>query len=121
MLLAGCSPKVVTKTVTEYKDRVEYRDRLQYDTVYEKEAERIYTLHDTVFVDRYKYIYKEHLQIDTTYVCKIDSIPYEVQVPVEVQRELNWMQKLFIRLGILMMIIIIGAAAYGFLKWKHIL
>ncbi len=121
MLLVGCSPKVVTNTEIEYRDRVEYRDRIKHDTIYEKEAEKIYTLHDTVFVDRYKYIYKEYTLIDTAYVCRVDSIPYEVKVPVEVERKLNWIQKLFIRLGVCMLFLIAAGIGYLILKWKKIL
>lgn len=54
------------------------------------------------------------VKVDT--VVKIDSIPYPVDRPVEVEKELSWWQELRLKLGNLMIILIGCAVVYAVIK-----
>ncbi len=61
---------------TEYK----YIDRIQHDSIYQKDSVMYYVKGDTVFVDKYKYLYKYLFINKVDSFVKVDSIqvPYPV-------------------------------------------
>lgn len=96
VMLSGCTTikevpveKVVTKT--------EYRDRLQYDSIYTRDSIYLQDKGDTIYLSKYKYIYRDKLVRDTAYVHRIDSI--QVPYKVEVEKKLNMWQKVKIDIG----------------------
>lgn len=94
LLLCGCnSTKVVTKT--EYRDKIEYRNIVQQDTTYVHDSVFVRAKNDTIYIDKFKYVYTEHIKIDTAYVCKTDSVSY----PVYVEKTLTKWQQLKMNIG----------------------
>ena len=80
-------PSVSTDSVFVYKH---IRDSIvQRDSVFVKEKG------DTIWVNRYRYIYKDKLIRDTMYIAQIDSI----RVPYPVERKLNKWQSMKLELG----------------------
>lgn len=55
-------------------------------------------------------------QMKADTIIQVDSIPYPVDRPVEVEKPLTWWQKLRLNLGNIMMAIIGIAAIYGAMK-----
>lgn len=102
--LAGCaSSKPViqpTEPVIEYRDRVEYCDRVDSvyvrDSVVIKEKAQGDTIYYTEIRYKDRYVYKE--RTDTLAVHDSIPVPYPVIQEV-VTNELNWWQRLFVRLG----------------------
>ena len=84
ILLSGCA---TTKYVEVPVDRVkiEYRDRVSVDTLYRSDSTIIREKGDTVFLEKYKYIYRVKELKDTVNVT--DTIT--VVKPVEVTKEVN--------------------------------
>lgn len=81
----------VEKIKTEYS----YIDRLQHDSIYLKDSVRYYTKGDTVFADKYFYLYKYLFINRIDSFIKVDSI----QVPYPVERELTQWQSIKMELG----------------------
>lgn len=80
-------PSVSTDSVFVYKH---IRDSIvQRDSVFVKEKG------DTIYVNKYKYIYKNKLIRDTMYIAQIDS----VRVPYPVERKLSKWQSMKLELG----------------------
>ena len=103
MSCAGNRPMVTHKVDSIYLSRYER------DTVYKLDSVRVYTLRDTVYHDRYKYVYRDRLMRDTIYHSECDTI---VNV-VEVERKLSAVEELQISIGrILMWITPIFIALY---------
>ena len=94
LLLAGCKqvqyvPVETTSRDTVYRDRVQRDSILRYDSVYIKEKG------DTVWMEKYRYLYRDRLVRDTLYIFRTDS----VQVPYPVERKLTPWQRFKVELG----------------------
>ncbi|MEG0890118.1 MAG: hypothetical protein RSH25_16785 [Bacteroides sp.] len=81
----------VEKIKTEYK----YVDRVQYDSIYNHDSTMIYRDGDTVFVNKYKYLYKY------LFINKVDSFVKtdSIQIPYPVERQLNRWESMKMELG----------------------
>lgn len=83
-LLASCKgPEVIYRT--QYKDRiVEHRDSIFIkEDSHTSERQRDDTIYITT--EKLRYIYKDRLRSDT--IVQTDSIPYKVEVPVNILTE----------------------------------
>ena len=81
----GC--KSVQPVIIE-KTKIEYRDRLRVDSIYNRDTVQIYGRNDTIFKDIIKW--RERFRLDTVSVVRIDSIPYPVEVILEVNKLTKW-------------------------------
>lgn len=82
-------PVETVKVDTTYINKLERDSIYLLDSVYIKEKE------DTVFIEKYKYLYRDKLVRDTMYISKVDSI----QVPYPVEKELTRWQQFRINFG----------------------
>ena len=97
LVSAVCLSSCRTQYVPTEKIKTEYRyiDRVQYDSIYLKDSVRYYTKGDTVFADKYRYIYKYLFLNRVDSFVKVDS----VQVPYPVERELTRWESMKMELG----------------------
>lgn len=110
-VLTGCSRKTVAPVVVPVHDTV-YQNTVQHDSIFTDRWHTHYeyikgdTLHliDTFYTDRWR---SKEVH-DTTYISNDVPVPYEVMV--EVEKKLNWWQKLTMWLG---SIAIVGGIAIG--------
>ena len=89
ILLSGCA---TTKYVEVPVDRVkiEYRDRVSIDTLYRNDSTIIREKGDTVFLEKYKYIYRVKELKDTVNVTDTITVVKPVEVTKEVNKLHNW-------------------------------
>lgn len=89
ILLSGCA---ATKYVEVPVDRVkiEYRDRVSVDTLYRNDSTIIREKGDTVFLEKYKYIYRVKELRDTVNVTDTITVVKPVEVTKEVNKLHNW-------------------------------
>ena len=89
ILLSGCT---ATKYVEVPVDRikVEYRDRVFVDTLYRNDSTIIREKGDTVFLEKYKYLYKIKELRDTVSVTDTITVVKTVEVTKEVNKLHNW-------------------------------
>lgn len=94
-LLSGCT---ATKYVGVPVDRVkvEYRDRVSVDTLYRNDSTIIREKGDTVFLEKYKYIYRVKELRDTVNVTDTITVVNTVEVTKEVNKLHNWQVGLMI-------------------------
>ena len=97
ILLSGCA---ATKYVEVPVDRVkiEYRDRVSIDTIYRNDSTIIREKGDTVFLEKYKYIYRVKELKDTINVTDTITVVKTVEVTKEVNKLHNW-QTILVILG----------------------
>lgn len=84
LLIVGCSPRIVEKTVTETK--VEYRDRVVHDTTtftVEKEVEKIVTRDTSSHLEN-RWAKSDASVSDGLLTHSLESKPQVVEVPYEV-------------------------------------
>ena len=89
ILLSGCA---TTKYVEVPVDRVkiEYRDRMSIDTLYRNDSTIIREKGDTVFLEKYKYIYRVKELKDTVNVTDTITVVKPIEVTKEVNKLHNW-------------------------------
>lgn len=66
-----------------------YVNKYQYDSIYKRDSIVVRDKGDTVFIEKYRYLYRDKLLRDTLYFSKTDSI----HVPYPVERELTVWQE----------------------------
>lgn len=69
--------------------KIEYKDRISIDTLYRNDSTIIKEKGDTIFLEKYKYLYRIKEVRDT--ICKTDTIVAIRQVPVT--KEINRLHK----------------------------
>lgn len=99
ILLSGCAS---TKYVEVPIDRVkiEYRDRVSIDTLYRNDSTIIREKGDTVFLEKYKYIYRVKELKDTVNVTDTITVVKTVEVTKEVNKLYNWQVGLMVLGGV---------------------
>lgn len=107
LLLSGCAS---TKYVEVPVDRVkiEYRDRTLIDTLIKNDSTIIRESGDTVFLEKYKYLYRIKEVKDTVNVTDTITVVQTIEVVKEVNRVHNWQIILMVLGGV--------AAAFGLYK-----
>lgn len=83
-LLVACKPqeRLVTQTVTEYKDRI----AATHDTTIIRDSVFMAIKGDTVYKEKYLTKYLTRYVHDTATVMRRDSIPYAVEIPAKLTK-----------------------------------
>ena len=92
-LFVNCAQRVVPAESVKV-DSV-YIARYERDTIYERDSVMIYAQSDTIYKDRYKYVYRDRLLRDTIYKSESDTVTNVV----EVERDLTGMEELKMNIG----------------------
>lgn len=131
--VTSCSPKIITHTETV----IEYRDRVVHDTTtfeIEKEVEKIVTKDTTSHLEN-KYAKSDAMVSGGLLHHSLESKPQIIEIPVEVhvtdtlwkeseviteikevEKELNWWQKMKQSTWSWMLLALVGALVYIFRK-----
>ena len=104
----------VPKVKTEYKDRVVEKK----DSIYIQDSTFVYVGGDTVYLYKYKNIYRDRVKTDTLYINRCDSIA----VPCPVEKKLTFWEENLIRFGKLFVVFFFLAVvvAIGYFIWHRI-
>lgn len=94
VLLTGCKsvkyvPVETVRFDTTYINKVQRDSVVRYDSVYVREKG------DTVWLEKFRYVYRDKWRTDTLYVNRTDS----VRVPYPVERELGRWERVKMELG----------------------
>lgn len=100
LLLCSCTTTKYVEVPVVHNDTV-WQNHTLHDSIYMHDSTYIYEKGDTFLLEKWhtKYVLKE--KHDTTYISKTDSVPtpYPVEVIKEVPAELNWWQRLKMKVG----------------------
>ena len=94
LLLTGCKtqqPQVIEKVVTN----TEYVDRIKYDSIYIDNYVYVDKGADTITITKTNIEYRYKTLVDSVEVLKVDSIPYEVEHIVEVNKMNNHQRTMY--------------------------
>lgn len=103
-----------TKYIEVPVDRVkiEYRNSMSVDTIYRNDSTIIREKGDTVFLEKYKYVYKVKELKDTVNITDTITVVNTVEVTKEVNKLYNW-QIVLMTLGAFAIVILL----YDIIKW----
>lgn len=110
-MLVSCRTEYIPVESVRY-DSI-YFAKLQKDSIYIQDSIYIKEKGDTVFVDKFKYIYKYVNLQDTCYIEKKDSI----LIPYPVERKLTWWERKTQNLGDWVAELIIIVILYRLVGW----
>lgn len=88
LFISCTSTKLVEVPVD--KVRIEYRDRLKIDTIIRQDSTIMKNKGDTVFLEKYKYIYKIKERRDTINLTDTITVVQKVEIKEEVNHLHNW-------------------------------
>ena len=88
-LFVSCTSTKLVEVPVD-KVRIEYRDRLKIDTIIRQDSTIIKDKGDTVFLEKYKYIYKIKERRDTINLTDTITVVQKVEIKEEVNHLHNW-------------------------------
>ena len=116
--LGSCSPKVITVPVEKVRIDTLKETKWQKDSVWLHDSVYVHAKGDTILIEKWHTRWADRLLIDTIYQHRVDSVPVPYPVEKEVPAELSWWQKLRMRMGEMMLILLIAALLYGVYRIK---
>jgi hypothetical protein len=110
LTLCGCKTRYVSVPVETVKTEKEYVDKWRLDSIYIRDSVMVQMAGDTVFIEKYKYLYRDRLLRDSVFI--VDSIRVQVPYPVEVVKEINRLHNWQI------ILMVLGGAALGYVGFR---
>lgn len=87
--LIGCTTTKYVEVPIE-KTKIEYKDRLSIDTIIQHDSTIITMLGDTVYLEKYKYIYKVKELRDTINITDTTTVTKPIEVVKEINKLYTW-------------------------------
>ena len=116
-LLVACKPqeRLVTQTVTEYKDRIV----ATHDTTIMRDSVFMAVKGDTIYKEKYLTKYLTRYVHDTATFIRCDSIPYPVEVPAKLTKSQQYrIDNYTLHVVILLLLLIMSATYISYLRRK---
>ena len=117
-LMAGCKQVQYVPVEKVRLDSI-YLTQIQRDSIYKYDSIYVRDKGDTVFVDRYRYLFVDKLRRDTMYISRIDTL----RVPYPVEKELTRWQQFRLDVGgyaifavVIVILIVVGYMVYKLKK-----
>ena len=110
-MLASCRTEYIPVKSVRY-DSI-FIERLMKDSIFVQDSVFIRQKGDTVFKDKFKFVYKYVLLRDTMMTIKTDSIP----VPVPVEKKLTWWEQTKIDIATTTIQLVALAIFYLLIRW----
>ena len=105
IILSGCT---ATKYIEVPIDRVkiEYRNSISVDTIYRNDSTIIREKGDTIFLEKYKYIYKVKELKDTINITDTTTVIKPIEVVKEINKLYTWQIVLMVLGGVGIIILV---------------
>ena len=103
--LIGCTTTKYVEVPIE-KTKIEYKDRLSIDTVIQHDSTIITVLGDTVYLEKYKYIYKVKELRDTINITDTTTVTKPIEVVKEINKLYTWQIILMVLGGVSIIILV---------------
>ena len=89
-IIVSCCKSTKYIEVPVDRVKIEYRNSVSVDTIYRNDSTIIREKGDTVFLEKYKYIYKVKELKDTVNITDTITVVNTVEVTKEVNKLYNW-------------------------------
>lgn len=105
IILSGCTATKYVEVPIE-KTKIEYKDRLSIDTVIRHDSTIITMLGDTVYLEKYKYIYKVKELRDTVNITDTTTVTKPIEVVKGINKLYTWQIILMVLGGVSIIILV---------------
>lgn len=106
ILFSACATRIIEVPIHTTNTEIEFYDRLVKDSVFVHDSVFIKHKNDTIWLERYKTLYKEKIVRDSIYLR--DSIRVEVPIIVEVEKELSFFDKIKYGIYAILLVLLIS-------------
>lgn len=106
ILFSACATRIIEVPIHTTNTEIEFYDRLVKDSVFVHDSVFVKHKNDTIWMERYKTLYKEKIVRDSVYLR--DSIRVEVPIIVEVEKELSLFDKIKYGIYAILLVLLIS-------------
>ena len=100
LLFCSCT-KTEYITVEKVRNDTVWQNHTKHDSIWVHDSIRVTDKGDTVRIEKWHTKYVESIRHDTVYKARTDSVPVPYPVTKYVEKNLSWMQKTLMGVGIL--------------------
>ena len=111
LFLCGCRTEYIPVESVRY-DSI-FIERLMKDSIFVQDSIFIRQKGDTIFKDKFQFVYKYVLQRDTAYIVRTDSIP----VPIPVEKKRTWWEQTKIDIATITIQLVVLTISYLLIRW----
>ncbi|MBR2958123.1 MAG: hypothetical protein IKC19_00650 [Bacteroidales bacterium] len=111
LLFASCT-KTEYITVEKVRNDTTYINKVQRDSIYLHDSTFVKVAGDTVWIERWHTKWQNHLEHDTVYKARTDSVPVPYPVIKEVEKPRSTTEKGLMGVGILSLMALIVFIAF---------
>ena len=111
LLFASCT-KTEYITVEKVRNDTVWQNHTKHDSIWVRDSIHVTDKGDTVRIEKWHTKYVESIRHDTVYKARTDSVPVPYPVTKYVEKNLSWMQKTLISVGILSIMALIVFIAF---------
>jgi len=98
--------------------KIEYRDNFTRDSIFQYDSTYVKEKGDTIFLEKYKYLYRDKIVLDSVLISDTIRVPYPVDVVKEVEKPLSGWQNFQIWCGRIALVVALLIIIYIVLKMK---
>jgi hypothetical protein len=106
LLFASCT-KTEYITVEKVRNDTTYINKVQRDSIYLHDSTFVKVAGDTVWIERWHTKWQNHVEHDTVYKARTDSVPVPYPVKEYIEKPLKGWQKTLMFLGVLSILMIL--------------
>lgn len=111
LLFASCT-KTEYITVEKVRNDTVWQNHTKHDSICVHDSIRVMDKGDTVRIEKWHTKYVESIRHDTVYKARTDSVPVPYPVTKYTEKNLSWMQKTLMGVGILSLMALIVFIAF---------
>lgn len=111
LLFASCT-KTEYITVEKVRNDTVWQNHTKHDSIWVHDSIRVMDKGDTVRIEKWHTKYVESMRHDTVYKARTDSVPVPYPVTKYTEKNLSWMQKTLMGVGILSLMALIVFIAF---------
>jgi len=118
LILCICSSCKTLQYVPVETTKIEYRDNFTRDSIFQYDSTYVKEKGDTIFLEKYKYLYRDKIVLDSVLISDTIRVPYPVDVVIEVEKPLSGWQNFQVWCGRMALVLALLIIIYIVLKMK---
>ncbi|MDR1679216.1 MAG: hypothetical protein LBR81_05490 [Prevotellaceae bacterium] len=118
LLLCFCSSCKTPQYIPVETTKIEYRDNYLRDSIYFRDSVFFAIKGDTVFLEKYSYLYRDKIKTDSIFKTDTIRVPYPVEIVKEKKAKLSGWQHFQIWCGRIALVFLLFLIVYFVLKLK---
>ena len=117
LMASACTTTKYVEVPVVHCDTV-WENHTTLDSIWMHDSIHVKEKGDTVWYEKWHVNYKEKIVHDTIYKSRVDSVGVPYPVEKQMEKPLTWWQKTRMHLGEALLVLLLVAAVYGFIRFR---